>query len=192
MDEFDAIAKLRGDNQELGELKRVVNSFIQNLDTLGTQSIVIAATNHPELLDAAIWRRFSYRIELDFPNRELRREMWRNFLPPLEFSDKELEMLADLSEGLSGADIRETCIRLRRKQIVHKTVQSFHEAFLVLKNISAGGGQHKNFLSEIANKDDDSVTKVLRERDSKLYSLASIAELLGVSKATVHRLSKSE
>ena len=48
LDEFDAIAKLRGDSQELGELKRVVNSFIQNLDTLGSHSIVIAATNHQE------------------------------------------------------------------------------------------------------------------------------------------------
>ena len=67
LDEFDAIAKIRGDTQELGELKRVVNSFIQNLDTLGTQSIVIAATNHEELLDSAIWRRFSYRLALEFP-----------------------------------------------------------------------------------------------------------------------------
>ena len=49
LDEFDAIAKLRGDTQELGELKRVVNSFIQNLDSLGPQSIVLAATNHEEL-----------------------------------------------------------------------------------------------------------------------------------------------
>lgn len=68
LDEFDALAKLRGDSQELGELKRVVNSFIQNLDTLGTQSIVIAATNHEELLDSAIWRRFSYRLSLGFPS----------------------------------------------------------------------------------------------------------------------------
>ena len=67
LDEFDAIAKLRGDSQELGELKRVVNSFIQNLDTLGNQSIVIAATNHQELLDSAIWRRFSYRLAWIFP-----------------------------------------------------------------------------------------------------------------------------
>ena len=66
LDEFDAIAKLRGDSQELGELKRVVNSFIQNLDTLGNQSIVIAATNHQELLDSAIWRRFSYRSGAGF------------------------------------------------------------------------------------------------------------------------------
>ncbi len=74
LDEFDAIAKLRGDSQELGELKRVVNSFIQNLDTLGSHSIVIAATNHKELLDSAVWRRFSYRLALDFPDSGFARE----------------------------------------------------------------------------------------------------------------------
>ena len=87
LDEFDAIAKLRGDSQELGELKRVVNSFIQNLDTLGNQSIVIAATNHQELLDSAIWRRFSYRLALDFPTAELRRMMWAEFSAELGFTD---------------------------------------------------------------------------------------------------------
>ena len=69
LDEFDAIAKLRGDTQELGELKRVVNSFIQNLDTIGKQSIILAATNHESLLDAAIWRRFTYRLELSHHRR---------------------------------------------------------------------------------------------------------------------------
>ncbi|MFX5839347.1 ATP-binding protein, partial [Acinetobacter baumannii] len=61
LDEFDAIAKVRSDDQELGELKRVVNSFLQNLDTLGKHSIILAATNHESLLDAAVWRRFTYR-----------------------------------------------------------------------------------------------------------------------------------
>ena len=56
LDEFDVIAKLRDDKNELGELKRVVNSLIQNIDGLNSDSILIAATNHHELLDPAIWR----------------------------------------------------------------------------------------------------------------------------------------
>src|SRR5205814_148318 len=68
LDEFDAIAKLRGDTQELGELKRVVNSFIQNLDALASHSVILAATNHRELLDSAVWRRFGYRLELNYPD----------------------------------------------------------------------------------------------------------------------------
>ena len=116
LDEFDAIAKLRGDTQELGELKRVVNSFIQNLDTLGSQSIIIAATNHHELLDSAIWRRFSYRLALDFPSAEFRRKMWILFIQPLQFTEREIDLLVDLSEGFSGSDIHEVCVRLHRRQ----------------------------------------------------------------------------
>ena len=73
LDEFDAIAKLRDDSQELGELKRVVNSFLQNIDSLGSESIIIAATNHHRLLDPAVWRRFNYILELDVPSAELRK-----------------------------------------------------------------------------------------------------------------------
>ena len=117
LDEFDAIAKLRGDSQELGELKRVVNSFIQNLDTLGNQTIVIAATNHQELLDSAIWRRFSYRLALGFPDADLRRKMWAEFSVELQFTALEIALLVDLSEGFSGSDINEVCVRLRRRRI---------------------------------------------------------------------------
>lgn len=70
LDEFDVLAKLRDDKNELGELKRVVNSLIQNIDDFGSNSILIAATNHQELLDPAIWRRFSTVITLNKPQNE--------------------------------------------------------------------------------------------------------------------------
>ena len=70
LDEFDVIAKLRDDKNELGELKRVVNSLIQNIDSFSADSILIAATNHHELLDPAIWRRFSTVITLEKPQKE--------------------------------------------------------------------------------------------------------------------------
>ena len=56
LDEFDAIAKLRDDQNELGELKRIVVSLLQNIDMLDKQTILLAATNHQHLLDPAIWR----------------------------------------------------------------------------------------------------------------------------------------
>ena len=58
LDEFDAIAKARDDNHETGELKRVINSLLQNIDDFLENGILIAATNHEQLLDSAIWRRF--------------------------------------------------------------------------------------------------------------------------------------
>ena len=64
LDEFDAIAKARDDNNELGELKRVVNSLLQNVDSMSKDSLLLAATNHQQLLDSAVWRRFDYKLEI--------------------------------------------------------------------------------------------------------------------------------
>ena len=190
LDEFDAIAKLRGDSQELGELKRVVNSFIQNLDTLGTQSIVVAATNHQKLLDSAIWRRFSYRLVLDFPTAELRHKMWVQFSPPLELTGRDIDLLVDLSEGFSGSDIREVCLRLHRKRITSQTHPELKDAFQVLQNVAIGEGEDRRFLSQFRGQDHHAIAAALRERNAKLFSHSALADMLGVSKATVHRWSK--
>lgn len=191
LDEFDAIAKVRGDSQELGELKRVVNSFLQNLDTLGRQSIVLAATNHENLLDSAVWRRFTYRLALSLPTLEQRRQMWADFLAPLEFSERDLALLADLSEGFTGSDIRETAARLRRRQMASGAAPALKEAFPIVLNL-ATDAEGSRFASNLTGKDASAIVHVLRERDERLYSMAVLADLLGVSKATVHRLSKKE
>lgn len=187
LDEFDAIAKLRGDTQELGELKRVVNSFIQNLDTLGSQSIIIAATNHHELLDSAIWRRFSYRLALDFPSAELREKMWTAFIGPLPYTDREVDLLVDLSEGFSGSDIHDVCARLHRRRITTKEAPGLKEAFQTLLNMSIGEGERRRFVSAFRGRDEHAIGGILRERNAKLYSHAALADLFGVSKATAHR-----
>ena len=189
LDEFDAIAKLRGDSQELGELKRVVNSFIQNLDTLGSHSIVIAATNHQDLLDSAVWRRFSYRLALDFPTADLREKMWMAFSGGLEFTEREIALLVDLSEGFSGSDISEVYLRLRRRQVTKQMHPGLKDAFQILQNMGIGEGEDRRFLSLLRGKDEQAITTHLRERNAKLYSHAALADLLGVSKATAHRWS---
>jgi len=190
LDEFDAIAKVRGDTQELGELKRVVNSFIQNLDTLGTQSIVIAATNHEELLDSAIWRRFSYRLALNFPSQDQRQLMWSQFLAPLQFQEREIELLVDLSDGFSGSDIREVCLRLQRRRIASQKDPELKDAFQVLQNMAIGEGAERRFLAGLGSKDEHAISTLLRQRNARLYSHSAIADLLGISKATAFRRAK--
>ncbi len=190
LDEFDAIAKLRGDTQELGELKRVVNSFIQNLDTIGTQSIVVAATNHEELLDSAIWRRFSYRLALTFPSDQERQIMWDQFLNPLHFHPREIELLVDLSEGFSGSDIREACLRLSRRSVAAQRKPELKDAFQVLQNLAIGEGPERRFLTQLRDKDEHAIIVMLRDRNARLYSHSAVADLLGVSKATAFRRAK--
>jgi SpoVK/Ycf46/Vps4 family AAA+-type ATPase len=68
-DEFDAIAKERGDIHETGEIKRVVSSLLLEMDALPSYVTVIVATNHPELLDRAVWRRFQLRLNLPPPTQ---------------------------------------------------------------------------------------------------------------------------
>lgn len=188
LDEFDAIAKLRGDTQELGELKRVVNSFIQNLDSLGQQSIILAATNHEELLDSAVWRRFTYRLKLVFPDVTLRRTLWQQFLPSVPKRKKDLLVLVDLSEGFSGADIHEVCLRLERKQITEQSDATLAGAFTALRNIGIGEGEaRRSTLSALREMSPRQVARALRERNERLYSAEILGRLLGVSKATAHR-----
>ncbi|MGO6943046.1 AAA family ATPase [Rhizobium johnstonii] len=114
LDEMDAVAKLRDDRHELGELKRVVNTVIQSLDTLDPSSIVIGATNHSHLLDPAIWRRFPYKIELGIPEEGVRADLWRHFLFEDQDDDGRAGLLATVSEGLSGADIETVSLTARR------------------------------------------------------------------------------
>jgi len=187
LDEFDAIAKLRSDSQEMGELKRVVNSFIQNLDSIGHQSIVLAATNHEDLLDSAVWRRFAYRMELDFPTNPLRFQMWSQFLDTIEFSEHDLKILVDLSEGFSGSDIQDVCRRLNRRRITMQLAPTLKDAFQILQNIGIGEGEERRFISVFKTEDPSIIVNVLRQRNKKLYSHAGLARRLGVSKATAYR-----
>ena len=68
-DEFETLGKERGDIHETGEIKRVVSSLLLQIDDLPSHVTVIAATNHPELLDKAVWRRFQVRMNLPMPTR---------------------------------------------------------------------------------------------------------------------------
>ena len=74
-DEFETLGKERGDTHETGEIKRVVSSLLMQIDSLPAHVVVIGATNHPELLDRAAWRRFQIRMELPTPTRT-RLEAW--------------------------------------------------------------------------------------------------------------------
>jgi SpoVK/Ycf46/Vps4 family AAA+-type ATPase len=69
-DEFDAVGKERGDTHETGEIKRVVTSLLMQIDDLPSYVVVVAATNHAELLDRAVWRRFELRLTLPAPDEK--------------------------------------------------------------------------------------------------------------------------
>ena len=78
-DEFETLGKERGDRHETGEIKRVVSSLLMQIDSLPSHVVVIGATNHPELLDRAVWRRFQVRMTLPEPTRARLAEWFAKF-----------------------------------------------------------------------------------------------------------------
>lgn len=117
LDEIDAIAKQRNDSQDTGELKRVVTVFLQRMDSLPDTSMVIGATNHEELLDKAIWRRFPIRLNLNLPERGLRKKLLLLFMGE-EAHNVDLANLATLTEGLSGSAIEDIAKGTLKKSIL--------------------------------------------------------------------------
>ena len=117
-DEFDALAKERSDSSEHGELKRVVNAFLQMLDAYEGRSLLIGATNHEGILDTAVWRRFDEVLIFEAPNLEQLRRLLAVKLRGLrrEFSLED-GRIAALFKGMTHADV-ERVLRRAAKDMV--------------------------------------------------------------------------
>jgi len=108
-DEFDAVGGDRSAENDVGEIRRVLNSFLQFLEQDESESLIVAATNHPQLLDRALWRRFDdvIRFELPAPDRAV--ETMQSRLALFDTKSVEWEELAKECQGLSYADIVGAC-----------------------------------------------------------------------------------
>lgn len=118
-DEFDAVAKERGDTHETGEIKRVVSSLLLQVDRLPSHVIVVAATNHPELLDRAVWRRMQLRLSLPKATRDGKVEWLRHWSAQtgVEFG-KSARTIADRLKGVSYAELEDFATDVQRRQIL--------------------------------------------------------------------------
>lgn len=114
LDEFDALAGARGNERDVGELQRVVIALLQNIDAVPESTIIVAATNHDQLLDPAIWRRFSFRIPMAEPDLGLRKLLWKQYLEPFNSDALDLDNLAKISKGITGANIEQVCLDTKR------------------------------------------------------------------------------
>lgn len=150
-DEFDAIGKERGDVHETGEIKRVVSSLLLQIDALPSYVIVVTASNHPELLDRAVWRRFQVRLELPKP-APAQIEVWLSrFLSRLP-SDPGVtpKTIAQRLKGLSFAEIEDFGTDVQRrvalagpnsdaKQIVNQCLSQWSKRIRPDDNSKKGG-----------------------------------------------------
>ncbi len=118
-DEFDAIGKERGDASDVGELKRVVASLLTQIDDMPATSVAICATNHPELLDSAAWRRFELRLTLELPDAAELAGYFQRFAANLEEPlGVAPSTLAEALAGASYADAEAFCDDAKRRSIL--------------------------------------------------------------------------
>ena len=121
-DEFDSIGKERGDSHETGEIKRVVSFLLMQIDQLPSYVVAVAATNHAELLDRAVWRRFQLRLALPQPSRDaLAVFLDRQFDGWPESAGIGAAALADKLGQVSFAEALEFCQTVRRQHILALT-----------------------------------------------------------------------
>lgn len=118
-DEFDTLGKERGDVHETGEIKRVVSSLLLQIDALPSHVVVVTATNHAELLDRAVWRRFQLRLSLPAPTLAQKEEWFTRFQArlevPLGLSPKTLAAKLPAS---SFSDLEQFCEDVQRRYVL--------------------------------------------------------------------------
>lgn len=115
LDEIDAIAKRRSDDTDIGELKRLVTVILQEVDEWPAQGLLLAATNHPELIDPALWRRFDLVVEFKRPEMAAVKEAIKRFLgPDYALFGRWIDILTFAFNGESFSDIERSIQRFRR------------------------------------------------------------------------------
>jgi len=118
-DEFDSIGSQRGLSNDVGEIRRVLNSFLQLIEQDDSDSLLLAATNHPEILDYALFRRFDDVVEYGLPQQEQLVSALQAKLSVFQKSKIDWQKLADSASGLSYADITRACEDAIKEAVIH-------------------------------------------------------------------------
>lgn len=184
LDEFDAVAKLRNDPQEVGEIKRVVNTLLQNLDTRKSKGFTIGVTNHETLLDPAIWRRFEVQIEIPKPSVEVMPLLIKKFLEPIRLDDNQINFLSWSIENASGADA-ETLIKWLKKAFVLDSDISLVDQVRKFSLLNAGRIDPIK-RQVLANSDDELIATLLADIRYG-FKQKDIALLMGKAASTLSR-----
>jgi hypothetical protein len=178
LDELDAVAKRRDDVTEIGELKRLVTVLLQEIDEWPASGLLLAATNHPDLLDPAVWRRFEMVVDFQLPSRDLLTQVCRRMLD-LSDGDNWSRILGVALEGDSFSDAAQHIRQALRRsalndegidkaltQLVHAVASDLDRAerqeLAVLLVGEAGLSQRQ--ASELTGVSRDTIRK--RERDT--------------------------
>lgn len=175
LDEIDAIAKRRSDESDVGELKRLVTAILQEVDAWPDSGLLLAATNHPELIDPALWRRFDAVLKFEPPEPSVLVSAVRRFLgTDLYMFDTWVELLASALQGKSLSDVERAINALRRRIVLDNSDPAQAVIDLAIQgaqNLEKASRQH--LAVELAR--------------SKSLSHNKIMTLTGVSRDTIRK-----
>jgi SpoVK/Ycf46/Vps4 family AAA+-type ATPase len=179
LDEFDAIAKKRDDAHELGELKRVVTTLLQNMDAMPANVFLVAATNHHHLLDPAIWRRFNSTILLDSPDTDQRESIIERFMQNIlpEYS-AEIKTIVTLTETMSGAQICNYLQALARYIIMNEKKGEITKEDIIAVWL------HQSAI--FSSEGTESFDNALYELSKMGIPIRKLAEVTGIPKSTLN------
>ena len=176
LDEFDAIAKKRDDENELGELKRVVTTLLQNFDNMPTNVFLIAATNHEHLLDPAIWRRFNITVTLDLPNKQQRLILLSKWFKEYKIGclqNLDFLLLAQISEGLNCAQLKELVLASCKHYVINGDLKTEDVTKILILQLT-------KFSSEI-----NETTKIIVQLNDRGVSTRQIGKAFGIPYTTL-------
>lgn len=184
IDEIDAVAKLRDDKSELGELKRVVITLLQNIDSFPKNSLLIAATNHAHMLDPAIWRRFEVAWEFTPPKDEVRIEFLKKDMGKYLNDSSYKNSILKFTKGMSGSELVKIIDDARKIVLLNSKFEMI-EAFMLalLEHI-----RRNERVKEIDKKSSAmaEIVNFLRSNFKKKYTYDELENLTGISHSTLH------
>lgn len=171
LDELDAIAKKRDDDSEVGELKRLVTVLLQAIDDWPSSGILLAATNHPEILDPAVWRRFERVQIFPLPSSEDILKQIKMICPNVE---EQLKIAASISmTGLSFADVERELKNSIKASIIDKTELNDEIENLIARRVN-----------NLSKKDKIEIAAQLSKSG---YTQRKISDLTGIARDTVRK-----
>jgi len=180
LDEFDAIAKKRDDVSELGEIKRIVNVLLMEMENWPVSSVLIATSNHPELLDRAVWRRFDHVIKMPIPDITQRVAILQNELEGFiqgESDEQVLTLLSEFLEQKSASDICRIANNIKRRIVLKE--ESFSKS--AIRELTISG----------LKKDKGRIAAIARQKLGDRITVRELADLTGLSSSGVqHHLKK--
>lgn len=178
LDEIDSIAKKRSDGYDVGELKRLVTIILQEIENWPTTSLLLAATNFPEMLDPALWRRFDAILEFPLPDEKQIMEAIVFFAGGEQKPITPwLSALPIILKGCSYSEIEREIARLRRAAVLSDSTPEKSIQFLI-----------KNHVSSLSKTDKINIAKFLHN-DLEI-SQRETNEVTGLSRDTIRKYSR--